>query len=239
MSLVPQQGVLRKLYNDARAAGATNEYTSSAFWQVLLQKVFYEDQYIVVCEFPPNESLRRVDIVVRKFDEDNNTLSSIIFHEVKGRDGNAKMVETQALGAAKLAMERYMLSTVYTVTTIGTRFRVWFVSANEGILQPLTPPDVEVGSRKQYVEVDSTRGGSLREMFDLLKRTHRWRQPLFCPASSSNPEPARPRKWPQWRGRVYQDIPQQTSLMTTTPCTGRQGMISPLVSCSACSHIPG
>ncbi len=128
MSIVPATGVLRKLYQDARI---NMEYNSSAFWQVYLQSAFYESGYIVVCEFPTGRSKRRVDIVVRSYDENEHTLSSFLFHECKRPDGNPTQVGNQARSAARLAIERDRLGGVYVMTTIGTRFRSWYMEADK------------------------------------------------------------------------------------------------------------
>ncbi|RYO92539.1 hypothetical protein DL764_008122 [Monosporascus ibericus] len=166
MSLVPATGVLRKLYEDA---GADIEYKSSAFWQVFLQRAFYEDFYIVVCEFPPDSSRRRVDIVVRRYDQNQHTLSSFMFHECKRPGGSLKAVEEQALDAAKLAIERDNLTGVYALTTVGTRFRSWFVNVDDLKLAPLHGLET-FADRQQYIDVDDPNAIELSRTIGTVKQ---------------------------------------------------------------------
>ncbi|KAF4474638.1 hypothetical protein FAGAP_12792 [Fusarium agapanthi] len=70
MSVVPSIGPLRRLYQDA---SLDIEHRSSRFWQVWLQRTFHEDAYWVLCEMPPDQSLRRVDAVVER----TNDLESV------------------------------------------------------------------------------------------------------------------------------------------------------------------
>lgn len=75
-------GIVRKSYDGALSNQI--EYTSSAFWQVLLQHLFPELQtYAAVCEYSPDESRRRCDITVLMHDGNHNTLSSLIWQECK------------------------------------------------------------------------------------------------------------------------------------------------------------
>ncbi|KAJ9129989.1 hypothetical protein NKR23_g12392 [Pleurostoma richardsiae] len=183
MSLVPEKGVLRKLYNDANAAGARHEFPSSSFWQVILQRTFWEDHFIVICEQPPDNSLRRVDIVVRFYNEDDDTLLSIIFHEAKGPNGNAKEVEEQAYGAATLAIARDRLTGVYAITTIGTRFRAWYLGPGDQALKALYGLD-EGQTRRRYVDIGSEEGHEFHKAVDLIKANPPQRLAPVVPSQS-------------------------------------------------------
>jgi hypothetical protein len=169
--LLPLKHVLRKLYNDANHDEARNEYISSAFWQVFLQRAFYEDEYIVICEYPPNNSRRRVDIVVRRFVENEDTLSSVVFHEAKGPDGSARTVEDQVLDAATRAMERDQLHGIYAITTIGTGFRAWYVEAKEHpFLTSISGPENRpAATRAEYIDIDSEEGFELLHAIGVIK----------------------------------------------------------------------
>lgn len=165
MSIVPERGVLRKLYQDAVTE---IEYTSSAFWQVFLQREFYEDKYIVVCEFSPDTSRRRVDIVVREYNQNQHTLSTLIFHECKRPNGDCKVAEEQALSAATSAITRDRLEKIYALTTVGTQFRSWVVYANDLRLVPLHGPNT-AADRGQYIDAGSAEAAIILETIDMVK----------------------------------------------------------------------
>ncbi|KAK5629114.1 hypothetical protein RRF57_004829 [Xylaria bambusicola] len=159
MSIVPREGVLRKLYQDAVDS---IEYKSSAFWQIWLQRAFWEDNFIVVCEFPPDNSLRRVDIVVREYNQDHNTLTSIVYTESKKPNGSRREVEEQAADAARLAIEHDNLAGVYAMTTVGTRFRIWYMSAEAQVLEPLDETD-------EYIDADSEYASRIWGTIEFIK----------------------------------------------------------------------
>ncbi|KAI0096344.1 hypothetical protein GGR51DRAFT_567292 [Nemania sp. FL0031] len=109
MRILPREGVLRKLYQDAPAS--------------------WGNKFIVVYEFPPNNPLTWVDIVVREYSQDHNILTSIVFTERKKLKDSRREVEEQADDAARLAIEQNNLAGVYAMTTVGTGFRIWYMSA--------------------------------------------------------------------------------------------------------------
>lgn len=168
MSVVPPTGVLRYLYQDAVA---DIEYKSSAFWQVFLQTAFPLDEgFIVVCEFPPDQSRRRVDIVVRYYDGMHHTLASFLFTECKKPGGTtqAQEVEAQARQAAETAIETDHLTIIYAMTTIGTAFRIWFMESGTGELNPFHG-DGGFGDRSQYIDADSPESVGLWDAIRVVK----------------------------------------------------------------------
>ncbi len=167
MNIVPATDVLRKLYEDTQHKNI--EYASSSFWQVLLQGLFPEEEYIVVCEYPPDLSRRRVDIVVRLYDLSQHTLASFIFHECKRPDGSASEVEKQVFSVAKLAIQADNLTGVYVVTTIGTSFRMWFLSSKERRLMALH--GTNAGSLHGYIDIDSDVAYELPAFIQLAKES--------------------------------------------------------------------
>jgi hypothetical protein len=173
--IVPSRGILRKLYEDA--SGPT-ECHPSAFWQVFLQMAFpFSEGYIVVCEFPPARgSRRRVDTVVRYYDADYNTLTSFKYTESKRDGGSAQEVEAQARDAAKTAISADRLTGVYAMTTIGTKFRVWYMDSQTERLTALQGRQV-FGERSEYVDADSHQASELWEVIRLVKTSHPSRVP--------------------------------------------------------------
>lgn len=95
MSIVPTTGITRKFYEEA--VSYQIEYTSSAFWQIWLQRAFNElDTYGLVCEYSTDGSRKRTDTAIRRYDSHHHTLSSLTWHEAKRPGVNPKEVEKQA-----------------------------------------------------------------------------------------------------------------------------------------------
>ncbi|KAG7428851.1 hypothetical protein Forpi1262_v009371 [Fusarium oxysporum f. sp. raphani] len=166
MSAVPSTGLLRKLYIDA---AQDIEYQSSTFWQIWLQRAFHEDEYMVSCEIPPDESRRRVDAVVKRYDDRHDTLSAVLWVEFKRPSGNVRQVEFQALDAAKRCIRANNLESVYVMTTVGVSFRVWTVYESD--LQSLVPfhGGPADATRSQYVDADSYEAEALTRFVDTVK----------------------------------------------------------------------
>ncbi|EXA30020.1 hypothetical protein FOVG_18555 [Fusarium oxysporum f. sp. pisi HDV247] len=166
MSAVPSAGLLRKLYIDA---AQDIEYKSSTFWQIWLQRAFHEDEYMVSCEIPPDESRRRVDAVVKRYDDRHDTLSAVLWIEFKRPSGNVRQVELQALDAAKRCIRASNLESVYVMTTVGVSFRVWTVYESD--LQSLVPfhGGPADATRSQYVDVDSYEAEALTRFVETVK----------------------------------------------------------------------
>ena len=129
MSIV-DAGILRFLYDNAKA---NIEYKSSEFWQHYLKQQFDDTRiYSVISEVPPDSSRRRVDIIVKRYDPDHHTMSAMLWVECKRPSGSAKEVEYQALDAAKRCIEADKLLLIYTMTTVGVFFRIWFYERGGG-----------------------------------------------------------------------------------------------------------
>lgn len=121
MSAVSNTGVLRKLLEEA---SHDIEYRASAFWQIFLQRAFRDDDnYIVVCEYPPDDSKRRVDIVIKHYNANHHNFTAMIYTEVKRPSGSLRDCEDQALDAALKAIDSDNLRAVYAMTTKGLLFR--------------------------------------------------------------------------------------------------------------------
>lgn len=93
--------LLKVAYNEARANDI--EHTASSFWQTVLQGVFPQpENYSVTCEVAPDDSRRRVDIVVKHLSDVFQYYITVLFCEVKRKGaGELKAVENQGLDAAK------------------------------------------------------------------------------------------------------------------------------------------
>lgn len=154
MSISLADCVLSKLYRDTEH---NIEHKSSAFWQVYLQRASYNNSnFIVITESPPDDSLRRVDIFVKRYDEGHDTLNALILIECKRPRGSAKDVEYQVAEAARRCMETHNLSSMYAITTIGVRFRVWKIT-DDLVLRPFFGRDT-LASKKEYIYTESEEG---------------------------------------------------------------------------------
>lgn len=120
MSVVPPTGLLRKLYQDA----AQNiESQPSPVWQTWLRRTFHEEIYIVTCDMPRDESLRKVDTEVHRYDKSDDTLSTVLCIELRIFSASVRQVESQALDAARRCIRANNLRSVYVMTTAGASFR--------------------------------------------------------------------------------------------------------------------
>ncbi|KAK4204914.1 hypothetical protein QBC40DRAFT_261219 [Triangularia verruculosa] len=89
-------------------------------------ELFWEEDYAVVCEQPPlDKSRRRIDIVVRRYDREGHAIVTMVFVECKKPKVASDKVETQAENAAKDAVAKDSLKSVFTMATIGTECRMW------------------------------------------------------------------------------------------------------------------
>ncbi|KAI3340530.1 hypothetical protein F4824DRAFT_453595 [Ustulina deusta] len=160
MSVVPCTGVLRKLLEEAYQ---NIEYKSSAFWQIFLQRALQDDpNFIVVCEYSPDGSRRRVDIVIKRYNANHHNFTAMVYVEVKRRKGSIRDCEQQALDAALKAIDGDNLRAVYAMTTQGLFFRCWIVHHERRVLEPLHGENT-VADRRQYIHVDSSESYELEE----------------------------------------------------------------------------
>ncbi|KAL8337117.1 hypothetical protein RB601_008568 [Gaeumannomyces tritici] len=165
MSIV-KTGILRYLYDDART---DIEYKSSEFWQHYLKQEFSDIQtYTVTCEVSPDESRRRVDIVVKRYDQNHHTMTALLWVECKRPGGSISEVEKQALDAAKRYLEASNSLFIYAMTTVGVSFRLWLYDKGEVALGALHGAP-RSGDSSQYVDADSEHASILPRCVGLIK----------------------------------------------------------------------
>ncbi|KLP17922.1 Uncharacterized protein LW94_5686 [Fusarium fujikuroi] len=177
-----ESGLLRKHYEEAVE---DIEYKSSAFWMAVLQRAFYElDQYSVTPESSPDGSLRRVDMVVKRYDQDNHTLSALLWVECKRPSGSVQEVEEQALDAARRCIQRDGLMWIWAMTTVGVSFRMWFVDAHGGQLVPMHGTAAQADKR-QYLDANSSSAASVfPDAIQCIKNGFPLRQAPVVPSQS-------------------------------------------------------
>ena len=179
MSAIPSEGILRKHYEEAVE---DVEYKSSAFWQAWMQRAFFEtDIYSVTSESSPDGSLRRVDLVVKRYDSFHHTLSALLWVEMKRPTGNIGQVERQALDAALRCLKKDGLIWIYVMTTIGVSFRAWFVERDRPELQPLNG-NAAIADWGQYIDIDTDNAIVLNNVVNLVKSQTPLRQAPVIPS---------------------------------------------------------
>jgi hypothetical protein len=185
MSIVPPTGILRKCYEEA---AIDIEYKSSRFWQAWLQRAFNDpDIYNLSCEISPDGSLRRVDMVVERYDAHHHTLSAVLWVEAKRPTGSVRQVEGQALDAAMRCIKRDGLEFVYVMTTVGLSFRAWKVYDEVPALQPEHGTPVEA-DRMQYINADSDEARVLSHFVTQVKSYPPLRRAPVLPSQSLSQE---------------------------------------------------
>ncbi|KAG5766484.1 hypothetical protein H9Q69_011498 [Fusarium xylarioides] len=180
MSIV-RTNFLRKFYEEAID---DIEYKSSAFWQNILQEAFHERGiYSVTAESSPDESRRRVDVVVKRYDENNHTLSALLWVECKRPSGSVQEVEDQALDAARRCIRSDNLMWIWAMTTIGVSFRMWFVDAGGYQLEPMHGTAVRA-DKGQYIDADSPASSVFPDAIQRIKDGFPLRQAPVVPSQS-------------------------------------------------------
>ncbi|KAI1825240.1 hypothetical protein F4861DRAFT_201895 [Xylaria intraflava] len=153
MSTIPETGILRRHYEDAVG---DIEHKSSAFWQAFLQRAFFETEvYSVTSESSPDNSRRKADIVVKRYDIAQQPISTFLWVECKRPNSTTSLreAERQALDAAMRCIKADGLKYIYAVTTVGVSFRTWLVTYQHQHLEPLHGTNAEA-DRRQYIGTD-------------------------------------------------------------------------------------
>ncbi|KAK3317101.1 hypothetical protein B0H66DRAFT_593161 [Apodospora peruviana] len=176
MSLFPDNGPLRAQFNRVVWDIADDdehdiEWKTAGFWQVLLQSVFRLDQnYCVTAEAGPavTASFRRVDIVVYQC-LTGNFLLPVLVVEVKKPSGNIVEAEYQVLDASTTLINR--------ISAFGARFR-GFTQGFAGDPRDLATLHLydtsasRIGSRDDYLDVNTPDGGSMLRGFIRMVKQH-------------------------------------------------------------------
>ncbi|KAL9084619.1 MAG: hypothetical protein Q9165_007974 [Trypethelium subeluteriae] len=187
MSVVPRgRNILRKHYQEAKNENEA-EYKSAAFWHAWLTRAFNDlDRYEVSSEFAPDDTRRRVDLVVKRYDGDNDTLYALLWVECKRPKMAPREVEFQGLDAAVRHIEADGLMFIYVMTTIGVSFRTWIVKKDTKTLVPLHG-NPEYGDKDEYVDADSAGAHVLMQTVQRVKAQEPLREAPIVPSQPANP----------------------------------------------------
>lgn len=172
MSLV-EDGYLLELWKEAQKPSSL-ESASVAFWNQLFSKyIFAEKEWVVAPETAPAEtdSLRRVDLVIKYFG--NESLEVLYFHELKRINASPtdlEEVEYQAFKACIAYLAQHpKVSTVYAITSFGTKAKGWTCTKDSDYLEPLFGSE-DLAKAQDYIEAHSSDAETLRKVFDHMKR---------------------------------------------------------------------
>ncbi|RFU24524.1 hypothetical protein B7463_g11815, partial [Scytalidium lignicola] len=184
MSIIPQTGLLRKLFEEAVK---DSEHKSLPFWQAYLQQAFSESDIYSVTATNLNfhySSLEdfheQADIIVRRYDDVSNRLISVLLlvecNWTVGVDDTEECKcsdKGRALEVALKCIEEEELLWVYVVTTVGVSFRAWVVEKGVEKLSPQygLSASSSKGPTDAYIGIDTSDSGVLWETIDQLKIT--------------------------------------------------------------------
>lgn len=89
------------------------EAYSARFWQNFLPYHFsLADDYLYLWESPTDNSLRRADGLIEKYDRDHHTISPVLFIEFKRNHDAIRVVKRQAKDAMKRKIEHLGLTSL-------------------------------------------------------------------------------------------------------------------------------
>ncbi|KAK8144714.1 hypothetical protein G3M48_005463 [Beauveria asiatica] len=154
-----------KIYEEAKGY----EPYSVRFWNPLLNRDFrLEDGWIVAPEQLVHRDTRngdqRMDTYVEWFDEDQHLHIGMMLHEAKKEAQSAKELEKQAVSYAKDVISERSLAGLYILTTIGTKFRTWYLASGDDSLRALDG-GIGMGSRSLYHDAATTEASDIYAYF--------------------------------------------------------------------------
>lgn len=116
------------------------EYKASAVWQAVFSRKFPRPWQLLCEQAPTDDSRRRVDMRIIRYDSGTYTISPVLWVEVKRKGGGLPKgndgLEAQGLDAAVQKISAYNLASMYVITAWGLRFRAWIVGRNASVLEP-------------------------------------------------------------------------------------------------------
>ncbi|KAI1205999.1 uncharacterized protein F4807DRAFT_242166 [Annulohypoxylon truncatum] len=133
------------------------EWASTRFWEYLFRHaIFFEAKWVISSQQPPTKEAndtRRVDIVVERMDPES--FETILFVEVKKFDATQyeiDQVEYQAYTAACAYSAVTGKPRVWTMTSIGTKLRIWIFHIFSEYLIPYMPMGNGLGAVDEYID---------------------------------------------------------------------------------------
>lgn len=171
MSIVTP-GLLRILYDEAHREvidGPNNRDNKSwEFWQQLVISTFHElNRSSVIAGSSSGTSIRQTEIVVRRYDEENDGLFSVMCVRCRRPDISLRKIEQMALDAVRIRIHEEKIEWIWAMTTFGVSFRVWFVDKDAVRLIPMHGTATE-GDEGQYIGVASPEASVISNVAQLI-----------------------------------------------------------------------
>ncbi len=146
---------LRKLWADAQSRP---EWASTKFWEYIFShNAFDGHQWAVSSQQPPTYDegdLRRVDLVVEKIDENANS-AALLFMEAKRANATldqVQEVEYQAFTACCANLYATNKASIWAMTCVGTRARLWAYQYGDDYLTEFFPLSDGLSKKSEYIE---------------------------------------------------------------------------------------
>ncbi|KAI1159002.1 hypothetical protein F5B18DRAFT_638783 [Nemania serpens] len=191
MSIITD-GRLQRLWNDAQQHP---EWATTRLWEYIFNRVvFTESNWVVSSQQPPTHQpgeLRRVDLVVEEIDTQAQTIGTLLFVEAKRANASPRDIEEVEYQAFTAACAYYVetgVESLWTMTCVGSRARLWIFHEKSTYLIPFVPLGDGLAAIDEYLEM-STHGTTLVEALKFCKNHMRPPKDLLK-TSDASPRPA-------------------------------------------------
>lgn len=172
MSIITTKA-LERLWNDAQRYPP---WATTRLWEHIFNRIaFPSGPWLVSSQQPPTHApgdLRRVDLVVKNIDPSQGNTMTLLFMEAKRASASPSeiiTVETQAYTAAcAYAVDLGSTEPIWTMTCVGSTFRLWIFDWGQEFLIPYFPA-TNGEAKSEYIEI-SKRGAELLKHLNFIKR---------------------------------------------------------------------
>ncbi|KAI0154772.1 hypothetical protein GGR57DRAFT_95865 [Xylariaceae sp. FL1272] len=182
---------LQTLWKDAQEH---MEWATTRLWEHIFNRlVFTEENWVVSSQQPPTHEpsdRRRVDLVVEQIDEQGRKVGTLLFVEAKRANASITEIqeaEYQAFTAACAYHIETNVKSLWAMTCVGSKARIWIFSERIDYLMPYVPQGDELSAIHEYLEI-STHGEDLVRALRFCKNNMQPPQQLVA-AVSASPRP--------------------------------------------------
>jgi hypothetical protein len=151
-----------------QADQSTYECYTTRLWEYVLSRVVCKtDDWAISSQQPPTKlhsDLRRVDLLVEKWDSQYNTFSRILYMEAKHANpstGELQTVEYQSFTAALAHCDYFNVDRVAVMTAAGGFGRLWVYERHDDYLTPWLPDGDGLGEIDEYIYLGGPQGNAL------------------------------------------------------------------------------
>ncbi|KAE8442168.1 hypothetical protein EG329_003756 [Mollisiaceae sp. DMI_Dod_QoI] len=185
---------VQKLWADAQTRP---EWASTKFWEYIFShNIFDGPEWVVSSQQPPtydDGDLRRIDLVVENIDENANS-AALMFMEAKRASATLDLVlevEYQAFTACCAALYATGRESIWAMTCVGTRAKLWAYRRDDDYLTQFYPLSDNLSEKDEYVEYSSevlTQLEYIQRNFVPPKEVFDKKPPSPRPATATLPE---------------------------------------------------